>query len=183
MSWRVKLARDAKKELAWLPAFVQKRVARVLLCLSRCAVIATVLAPLGACAQERAQNASAAVAHTSAIEPVLKSISIYLASGVEAFAAIIIGAAAIEATLRALLLFVRPSTPPEAKEAVRLRLGRWLALALEFELAADILRTAIAPTWNEIGQLAAIVVLRTALNYFLQQEIDKAEAKHGRALG
>ncbi|MBA3963570.1 MAG: DUF1622 domain-containing protein [Chthoniobacterales bacterium] len=45
------------------------------------------------------------------------------------------------------------------------------------------LRTAIAPTWNEIGQLAAIVVLRTALNYFLQQEIDKAEAKHARALG
>lgn len=36
-----------------------------------------------------------------------------------------------------------------------------LALALEFELAADILRTAIAPTWNEIGQFAAIIVLRT----------------------
>jgi uncharacterized membrane protein len=60
---------------------------------------------------------------------------------------------------------------------VRLRLGRWLAVALEFELAADVLRTAVAPTWNEIGQLAAIVVLRTALNYFLQKEIDKAEAR------
>ncbi len=125
----------------------------------------------------------AATAHASALEVILKSISIYLASGVEGFAAIIIGAAAIEATARALPLFFRPSMPPEAKEQVRLRLGRWLALALEFELAADILRTAIAPTWNEIGQLAAIVFLRTALNYFLQQEIDKAEAKHARALG
>ena len=63
------------------------------------------------------------------------------------------------------------------KEDVRLKLGRWLAVALEFELAADILRTAVAPTWNEIGQLAAIAVLRTALNYFLQQEIDKAESR------
>ena len=60
---------------------------------------------------------------------------------------------------------------------MRLRLGRWLAVALELELGADILRTAVAPTWNEIGQLGAIVVLRTALNFFLQQEIDKAAAR------
>jgi uncharacterized membrane protein len=50
-------------------------------------------------------------------------------------------------------------------------------VALEFELAADILRTAITPSWNDIGQLAAIVVLRTVLNYSLQQEIDKAESR------
>ena len=65
-------------------------------------------------------------------------------------------------------------TPGADTEQVRLNLGRWLALALEFELAADILRTAVAPTWNEIGQLAAIIVLRTALNFFLQREIDYA---------
>jgi len=115
-----------------------------------------------------------------------KQLTIWLASGVEAGAAVIIGLAAIEATIRSLILFVptahRAVHPgvrqQDAKEAVRLRLGRWLAVALEFELAADILRTAVAPTWNEIGQLAAIVVLRTVLNYFLQQEIDKAEARH-----
>lgn len=114
-----------------------------------------------------------------------KQLTIWLASGVEAAAAVIIGLAAIEATLRSLLLFV-PKSPhavspasqqQDAKEAVRLHLGRWLAVALEFELAADILRTAVAPTWTEIGQLAAIVVLRTVLNYFLQQEIDKADAR------
>lgn len=138
--------------------------------------------PTCAFAQGNAETHVIAI-HDGWLEPLLKSISIYLASGVEGFAAIIIGGAAIEATARALMLFFRPSAPPEAKEQVRLRLGRWLALALEFELAADILRTAIAPTWNEIGQLAAIVVLRTALNYFLQQEIDKAEAKHARAAG
>ena len=86
----------------------------------------------------------------------------------------LIGLAAVRATIRSLTLFFAPSNPATGTEEIRLTLGRWLALALEFELAADILRTAVAPTWNEIGQLAAIVVLRTALNFFLQKEIDKA---------
>ena len=110
----------------------------------------------------------------------LKQATLLLAAGVEAAAALVIGLAAIEATLRALVLFVPGQVragEPDAKEAVRLRLGRWLAVALELELGADILRTAVAPTWTEIGQLGAIVVLRTALNFFLQQEIDKAEAR------
>lgn len=144
-------------------------------------MIAACFAPVCSFAQSAVAN-QPGMTHESWLEPLLKSISIYLASGVEGFAALIIGGAVIEATVRALALFFRPAQPPEAKELVRLRLGRWLALALEFELAADILRTAIAPTWNEIGQLAAIVVLRTALNYFLQQEIDKAETKHARSM-
>lgn len=113
-----------------------------------------------------------------------KQLTLWLASGVEAAAAIIIGLAAIEATFGSLILFLpghnratRPGGAVDAKEAVRLRLGRWLAVSLEFETAADILRTAVAPTWNEIGQLAAIVVLRTTLNYFLEQEIGKAETR------
>lgn len=59
---------------------------------------------------------------------------------------------------------------------IRIYLGRWLSAALEFLLAADILRTAVAPSWNDIGQLAAIAALRTALNYFLEREI-KTEGK------
>lgn len=122
---------------------------------------------------------------SEAILDIFKEPTLWLASGVEAAAAIVIGLAAIEATARALLLFLPPGLVAgtrlephrDAKEQVRLRLGRWLAVALEFELAADILRTAIAPTWNEIGQLAAIAVLRTALNFFLQQEIDRADAR------
>jgi uncharacterized membrane protein len=50
-------------------------------------------------------------------------------------------------------------------------LGRSLALSLEFLLGADILRTAVEPSWDEIGRLAAIAAIRTALNYFLQREI------------
>ncbi|MGY2066090.1 DUF1622 domain-containing protein [Blastococcus sp. SYSU DS0619] len=54
---------------------------------------------------------------------------------------------------------------------VRLTLGRFLALGLEFQLASDVLRTAVAPSWEEIGQLAAIAAIRTVLNYFLGKEI------------
>ena len=106
----------------------------------------------------------------------------YLAATIEAAAAILIGIAAIQATVSALVLFASRKAPLGWKEQVRLRLGGWLALALEFELAADILRTAIAPTWNEIGQLAAIIVLRTTLNYFLQREIDKAAERAPNAV-
>ena len=119
------------------------------------------------------------------LETLFKLWTSYLASGVEACAGLLIAIAAIQATVRAIILFFRRPLGGDAKteqqqpgtEDVRLRLGRWLALALEFELGADILRTAIAPTWIEIGQLAAIATIRTALNYFLQQEIDRAAAR------
>jgi uncharacterized membrane protein len=102
-----------------------------------------------------------------------KDLILWLSSGVELAAALIIAAAALEGTVKAIRVFVDRSSPPGAKTEVRMTLGRWLAVALEFELAADILRTAVAPTWNEIGQLASIAALRTALNYFLEREIEK----------
>lgn len=85
------------------------------------------------------------------MESAIKTWTFYLASGIEAGAAVVIGIAAVVAILQSLVLFVQNRFAQQAKEAIRLHLGRWLAVGLEFELAADILRTAIAPTWNEIG--------------------------------
>lgn len=108
------------------------------------------------------------------MEELTKEFTSSLSVGVEAAAAVVIAVAVVQASWRVLIIyFVRPAEPDEAKEGVRLRLARWLAVALEFELAADILRTAIAPTWDEIGKLAAIAALRTLLNYFLQKEIEQ----------
>ena len=59
----------------------------------------------------------------------------------------------------------------EPHNGVRLTLARYLAVALEFQLAADILSTAIAPSWDQIGKLGAIAVIRTALNFFLTKEM------------
>jgi uncharacterized membrane protein len=70
-------------------------------------------------------------------------------------------------------------------EHIRLVLGRFLALAIEFQLAADILRTAVSPTFDDLGQLGAIAAIRTVLNYFLTQEIERAERmeKEGLLMG
>ena len=113
----------------------------------------------------------------------IKELTLLLSTITEGAAAFIIAIAVIEGVFRTLLLILQSfsgneaSSAHEAKEDVRLRLGRWLALALEFLLAADILRTAVAPTWSEIGQLAAIATIRTALNFFLQLEIDRSEQR------
>jgi uncharacterized membrane protein len=61
--------------------------------------------------------------------------------------------------------------------AIRLTLGRFLALALEFQLASDVLRTAISPNFREIGQLAAIAAIRTVLNYVLAREISEERSQ------
>ncbi len=61
--------------------------------------------------------------------------------------------------------------------AVRLSLARFLVLGLEFQLAADVLRTAISPSFEEIGKLAAIATIRTVLNYFLNREIAQEQAE------
>ncbi|MGJ3246719.1 MAG: DUF1622 domain-containing protein [Elainellaceae cyanobacterium] len=55
---------------------------------------------------------------------------------------------------------------------LRLRLGSWWALALEFQLGADILSTTVAPSFTELGKLGAIALIRTFLNFFLNKELE-----------
>jgi uncharacterized membrane protein len=62
--------------------------------------------------------------------------------------------------------------PVERFNKIRLRFGMWLALALEFQLGADILSTTIAPSIDALGQLAIIAIIRTFLNYFLGKELE-----------
>lgn len=66
--------------------------------------------------------------------------------------------------------------------SIRLAFARYLTLALELQLAADILSTSVAPTWDRIGKLAAIAVIRTALNYFLNKEMRDEVASEEPAL-
>jgi len=62
---------------------------------------------------------------------------------------------------------------------IRLTFARYLTLALEFQLGADILSTAIAPSWEQIGKLGAIAVIRTGLNFFLMLELRQDANKQG----
>ena len=68
--------------------------------------------------------------------------------------------------------------------SLRLSLARYLALALELQLGADILSTAVAPSWEQIGKLGAIATIRTGLNFFLMRELREAGEMPAReALG
>jgi uncharacterized membrane protein len=66
--------------------------------------------------------------------------------------------------------------------SIRLSFARYLTLALELQLAADILSTSVAPTWERIGKLAAIAIIRTALNYFLSRELKDERTSEEPAL-
>ena len=90
---------------------------------------------------------------------------------VEAIGAIIIAAGVLHALARWFAQFLPRRSEPVTTENIRLGLGRSLGLALEFLLAADILSTAVAPTWDAIGKLAAVATIRTLLNYFLGREL------------
>ena len=110
------------------------------------------------------------------LEAWLKLIVGYFAAGAEIAAAVVIGAAILRGIVSYVRLLVAGSAAEgDATESIRLRLGRVLALGLEFTVASDILRTAVAPTRQDILNLGAIVLLRTLLNYFLEREIRQGE--------
>jgi len=107
------------------------------------------------------------------MEELFKQFAGTVALSVEAAAALIITMGAVES----LYAIARSAFVIEGqlhtRKKIWLRFGVWLMLGLEFELAADIIRSAISPTWVDIGQLGAIAVIRTFLNYFLEKDLDK----------
>ena len=107
------------------------------------------------------------------MEELFKDVAGKIALGVELIAALVIAYGAIEAIVALLIprrRFERDKLFHKRRQ-IFLRFGVWLLLGLEFELAADIVRSAISPTWSEIGQLGAIAAIRTVLNYFLGRDL------------
>lgn len=100
----------------------------------------------------------------------LMDIVILLKTVIEGIAIFILALAVIKALQK--LPWRRSKIDREEKQAqVRLDLGVPLALSLEFLLAADIAATAVSPTWDALGKLAAISAIRTFLNFFLEKEV------------
>ena len=98
----------------------------------------------------------------------------WLKLGIETFGALLVAIGVVVAVVQLLRHFA--SRTHAEFTTTRLTLARYLALALEFQLGADILSTAVAPSWPQIGKLAAIAVIRTGLNYVLFLEM-KSEGK------
>jgi uncharacterized membrane protein len=97
----------------------------------------------------------------------------WLRIGVEAMGVFIVGLGAIIATYQFFFTIVIQRSANFTY--ARFTMARYLAVALEFQLGADILSTAVAPSWDQIGKLAAIAVIRTGLNFFLAREMKEQQ--------
>ncbi len=75
------------------------------------------------------------------------------------------------AALKLTISRIRHRRWSEPFSSIRLRFGTWLALALEFQLGADIVGTTIAPSLESLAQLGVIAVIRKFLNYFQRKEL------------
>lgn len=118
------------------------------------------------------------------MEEIFRITADYVALAAEACSVICIVIGMVKAVFHGLLYTGRPW--PESRTMRReifVRFGSWIVLSLEFALAADIVRTAIAPTWDDIGRLGAIAVIRTFLNWFLEHDLEAMQDKKGEANG
>jgi uncharacterized membrane protein len=105
------------------------------------------------------------------LETQFKEIAGFVALAIEAGAVLIVTFGALQA-LGGLAgaIFARTADEMRGRE-IWLKFATWILLALEFALAADLVRTAVAPTWDDIAKLAVIATIRTMLNYFLAKDI------------
>ncbi len=114
------------------------------------------------------------------MEATFRNISATIALLIEGGSAVIIAVAAVEALVNSFRAILSGKGDPDYRE-VYLRFGSRLILGLEFALAADIVRTAISPRWDDIGRLAAIAAIRTFLNFFLERDIERFAAEKENA--
>jgi uncharacterized membrane protein len=81
-----------------------------------------------------------------------------------------------EAFLGGLRLMLSSAAGHEKRD-VWLRYALWLVAGLTFQLAADIIETSITTSWEAVGRIAAIAVIRTFLNYFLERDLSEVRAR------
>jgi uncharacterized membrane protein len=116
------------------------------------------------------------------MEEIAKQITINISHAVEILAAVIIGMALLKLLFQFVsgiynITRIQKSPWRGDLEGLRVQFGSSVAVSLELLLGADVLATAVAPSWDDIGKLAAIAVLRTALNYFLGRELKHMHVK------
>jgi uncharacterized membrane protein len=106
----------------------------------------------------------------------------YASLAIEAMALLLIAFGSVECFVSAVRVLLFEPGPGSTARQVWQRYAHWLVAGLTFQLAADIVGTAVAPTWDDIGRLAAIAAIRTFLNYFLERDIREArESERSRA--
>ncbi len=111
------------------------------------------------------------------MEEIFREVAGATALAIEAIVVLVVAIGAAEAAIGAVKLIGQDRLFRNERRELWVRFAGWILLALEFALAGDIIRTAIAPTWDEIGKLAAIAAIRTVLNFFLARDIETLQAR------
>jgi len=112
-----------------------------------------------------------------ALEELLRAVVGYLIIGVEACGAFVIATGVIRTIVGYCSSCVFSHRPADMV-SLRITLGKSLVMALEFQVAADILKTGLSTTWEDILQLTAILAVRTVMNILLERELNVLDHDH-----
>jgi uncharacterized membrane protein len=99
---------------------------------------------------------------------------------IDAVALVVIVGGTLQAIVGMLRVTFTPASAHERRE-VWMQYARWLIAGLTFQLAADIIETSITTDWEAIARVAAIAVIRTFLNYFLERDFSDLRAREERS--
>jgi uncharacterized membrane protein len=102
---------------------------------------------------------------------------------IDAMALLVIASGTVQAFVTGIVGGFFQAQTDHSLRLVWLRYGRWLIAGLTFQLAADIIETSVAPTWEDLGRLAAIATIRTLLNFFLERDLESLRERAGEAEG
>jgi uncharacterized membrane protein len=116
------------------------------------------------------------------MQELVKQLAEHVALSIELVAILVVTVGTLEAVAATIRMIFTGRSDTARREAL-LRYARWLAAGLTFQLAGDIVHTAVAPTWDGIGRLAAIAVIRTFLTFFLERDINEMRERNGRQIG
>ena len=113
---------------------------------------------------------------------VVHEVASYVGLALDATAVLLVAAGAVVAAGRSLRMAAGQPAAVMQGRHILIEFGRWLVAALTFQLGSDIVNTTVAPSWDELGRLAAVAGIRTFLTYFLDRDLERArEALHSEA--
>jgi uncharacterized membrane protein len=99
----------------------------------------------------------------------------HVVTGIQVMALLVVTFGTLQAFAHSVRAMFRPSPGGRDFQEGYIRFARWLIAGLTFQLAADIVQTAFAPSWHELGQLAAIAAIRAFINFFLEHDLAQQE--------
>ena len=107
----------------------------------------------------------------------LTVVAMNMVTIIHAMALLVVAFGTVQAFVRSFRAMLRPSARGQHFHAAYIQYARWLVGGLTFQLAADIVESALSPSWDEIGRLAAIAAIRTFLNFFLERDLAQVEKR------